>query len=361
MDMDDPAQRSDLRTCEPGDRTAWRPLLSRRAFAGLLLSAIGTVALAGDLPPRRGAGRRRPPVPVDQPDLARYLDGLGDLPLPVWSLLAVTASVLDPGPNTIRSLTTRLPSAAARSRINGWTFRAEADRMGAILAAAEAVYARLLPPDRAAFHNDLLARERARLAAGAQVDYRSVYYLVTRVNREQGLMARPEIDGLDLVRQHRLDPVSQPRGVGALLAERRERREVAAAFRPEAARLLAGAPIRRFAAPGGPLTLLADLGRPTGAPRGFQVIRANLADLGDETLMAHDVYFTAGEFLAHESAAPPGRWADVLPPEQRAYAPTNALSPRLKRGEIIDPEHASRVLWPPLADCRALVGELRSL
>jgi hypothetical protein len=51
----------------------------------------------------------------------------------------------------------------------------------------------------------------------------------------------------------------------------------------------------------------------------------------------------------------------LLPTEQRAYAPTNALSPRLRPAELLAPERASRVLWPDLQDCRDLVAELGKL
>ena len=138
-------------------------------------------------------------------------------------------------------------------------------------------------------------------------------------------------------------------------------RDLAAVVRSAAERVLAGAASRVVATPAGPLTLLADLGRPAGPPRTFQFIRARLNDLADETIAAHDVYYTAGEFLAFEPAAPPGRWADSLPPEERAYAPTNALSPRLGRAAILAPEHASRVLWPSLEDSRVVVDDLSRL
>jgi hypothetical protein len=238
--------------------------------------------------------------------------------------------------------------------------------MDAVLASVRQVYAAILPPARAAYYGAALDAERGRLLATGRVDYRGLSQVVTLVNREQGLMARPELADLELVRLHELDPVAQPRDVPALLGERRERRDLAAVFRSAAARLLSaakgpGAASREVATPAGPLTLLADLGRPAGPPRTFQLIRASLNDLADETIAAHDVYYTAGEFLAFEPAAPPGRWADSLPPEQRAYAPTNALSPRLGRAAILAPEHASRVLWPSLRDSRVVVDDLRGL
>ncbi len=333
--------------------------LTRRAFAGLLLVSGATAALGGDR--WRGAGARVPPAPIAHADLARYLRALADLPPAPWAHLALTASVMEPDPGAIRALAGWLPAGNLRGRINGWTYRAEAGRMRSTLEAVARAYATLLPPDRALFYGRLIADERRRLAAGGQIDYRGLAHLVTGVNRERGLMARVELDHLELVRQHRLDPIASPRDVAALLAERAELRELAARFRAETIRLLAGAPQAAFATPAGPLTLLADLGTPATPPRGYQLIRDHLPNLRDDTIRARQVYFTAGDFLAVEPPAPPGRWADGLPEEQRALAPTNALSPRLRREDIIAPEHTSRVLWPPLADCRALVADLRRL
>lgn len=335
------------------------PRVGRRAFARLLLGAAGVAMLAGDR--QRSGGARALPVPVDHSDLARYLAGLDDLPTPAWSLLAVTAGVLDPGRTIARDLVTRLPAGVVRGAARGWAFRAEADRMRAILAAAQRVYAATLPPARAALHHDRIERERGRLARSGQVDYLGVAHLVTEVNREWGLMDRLELEQLDLARRHRLDPLAFPRDVAALLAERRERRALATAFRAHARRLLGSAPQRLFDTPAGPLTLLADLGRPATAPRGYQLIRARLPDVEETTIAARAVLYTAGEFLALEPPAPPDSWADSLPPDQRAQAPANALSARLDRAAIVAPGHASRVLWPPLQDCRAVAAELGRL
>lgn len=332
--------------------------LTRRAFNGLLATAAAG-ALAGDA--WRGPVARVPPAPIAHPDLARYLRALADLPPATWAHLALTASVMAPGAGAIRALTGRLPAGNARGRINGWAYRAEAGRMRSTLAAVARTYAALLPPDRARFYGRLIEDERRRLAAGGQIDYRGLAHLVTGVNRERGLMARVELEHLELVRRHRLDPAAFPRDAATLLAERAELRELAAGFRSEAIRLLAGAPQAAFATPACPLTLLADLGAPATPPRGYQLVRDRLPNLRDDTLRARQVYFTAGDFLAVEPPAPPGRWADGLPEDQRALAPTNALSPRLRREDIIAPERTSRVLWPPLADCRALVADLRRL
>lgn len=335
-----------------------RPRLSRRAFASVLLGAACGLVLTGDVP---SAAARTLPVAIDNPDLARYLQALGDLPTPAWSLLAVTASVMDPGTNVVRNLSGRLPSGTMRGTINGWAFRAEGNRMRAILASAQWVYAAVLPPARATYYNDQLERERYKLAIGGQVDYRGLSFLMTLVNREWGIMDRLELEQLDLVRRHALDPVAYPRDVAALLAERDARRDLAVAFRREAERLLQGAVLRLFDTPAGPITLLADLGRPAGPAPSYQLIRARLVDSGDTTIAAHAVYFTASEFLALEPPAPSDSWADALPPEQRAFAAANTLSPRLDRASIVAPGHASRVQWPSLQDCETLVAQLRRL
>jgi hypothetical protein len=301
------------------------------------------------------------PIAVDD-DAARYLSALTDIPVGDWSLLAVTAAVLDPGSNTARGLLGRLPSGSMRGTALGWTDRAESGRMRDLLAQAERVYHQFLPPDRANYYANQLEDERARLAMGGQVDYSAVFHLVTLVNREQGLIARAEIDDLVLVRQHRLAPSAQPKDVAALLRERIERRTLASAFRQEVTRLLGGSAQRIIAAPGGPLTLLGDLGATGGGgARTYQIIRGRLSDVEAATLAAEAVYFTAGDFLALEPATPPDRWADLLPAEQRAYATANTLSPRLAPAAILDPGHASRILWATLPECRTLVAELRAL
>lgn len=331
-----------------------RRALGRVAVAlcvGALLSADQSIALPG----------RPLPIAVDD-DAARYLQALTDIPTPDWSLLAVTAAILDPGSNTARGLFGRLPAGTLRGRALGWTYSAEAGRMRGLLAQAAEVYARFLPTDRARYYANRLETERSRLAAGGQVDYSALYQLITLVNREQGLMARAEIDDLLLVRQHRLDPSAQPKDVPTLLRERTERRALAFAFRQEAARLLAGSGQRTIAALTGPLTLLADLGAtPGNAAQSYQLVRNHLRDVEAATLAAEAVYFTAGEYLGLEPATPPDRWADLLPAEQRAFATANTLSPRLSPRALLDPAHASRILWAPLTDCRSLVAELRAL
>jgi hypothetical protein len=316
-------------------------------------------SLSGDHPPPRAD--RTLPIAVNDA-AARYLHALTDIPLPDWSLLAVTAAVLDPGTNTARGLLGQLPTGNLRGRALGWTYRAESGRMRDLLAQADRVYRQFLPPSRATLHGNRLENERARLGAGGQVDYPGVYHLVTQVNREQGLMARAELADLLLVQQHRLDPAAQPKDVPTLLRERDERRLLATAFRQEMTRLLGGVALRAIAAPGGPLTLLGDLGATIGsAAKTHQLVRNSLTDVGAATLAAEAIYFTAGQFLALEPATPPDRWADLLPSEQRAYATANTLSPRLAPPAILDPAHASRVLWASLADCRTLVAELQAL
>jgi hypothetical protein len=93
----------------------------------------------------------------------------------------------------------------------------------------------------------------------------------------------------------------------------------------------------------------------------YQLIRAKLPDLSADTLAAYPVYFTAGDFLAREPPAPPTAWADSLPADQRAYVPTNTLSPRLSVAEIRTPTRAPRILWADISDCRAIVAELAAL
>lgn len=336
-----------------------RATVSRRTFARLLAAGLGALLSADGVP----IGAERPlPIGVNDDDTARYLRALTDLPPPAWTHLAITAAILDPGPNALRPLLARLPGGVARTTAFDWTYRADARRVSGILARIERLYAALLPPDRARAHAILLQAERRRLARGGQVDYSGLLHLVTQINREQGLMARPELDDLLLVRAHHLDPAAQPRDVAALLVERRERRDLAAAFRAEVARLLGGAPVRLIAAAGGPLTLLADLGRPTSAaPATYQLIPAQLPDLGDATIAERPAYFTAGDFLGFEPAAPLDRWANNLPAEQRADAPANALSPRLSRKQILAPAYASRVLWATAQECRVVVATLRAL
>ena len=336
-----------------------RPRLTRRTFGHALL-AVGVGAfLTADAPPQRPT--RPLPIAIDD-DIAHYLRALHDLPTPTWSLLAVTAAVLDPGGNVARDLFGRLPSGSARSATLGWTYRTEAGRMADLLIQIERIYNQFLPSNRARHYGGLLAAERARLLAGGQVDYSALYHLVTLVNREQGLIARAEIDDLHLIRQHRLDPINQPKDVPTLLRERQERRALALAFRQEATHLLGTAPQRAIAAPTGTITLLGDLGATPGDRAGtFHLFRAALPDLDAATLAVHAVSFTAGEFLAHEPATPPDRWADRLPADQRAEAPASALSPRLSPSALLDPAHASRILWLPLSDSRTLVAELRAL
>jgi hypothetical protein len=335
------------------------PRLGRRAL-GRVAIAIGVgVLLSADRPVARPG--QPLPIAVDD-DSARYLHALADIPTPDWSMLAVTAAILDPGTNAARGLFGRLPAGNLRGSTLGWTYRAESGRMRDLLARVSQVYGRFLPSDRARYYANRLENERARLAAGGQVDYSAIYQLVTLVNREQGLMARAEIDDLLLVRQHRIDPRAQPNDVATLLRERDERRALATAFRREAARLLAGSAQRAIATATGPLTLLGDLGTTQGGPaQTYQFIRGRLRDLEAATLAAEAVYFTAGEFLGHEPATPPDRWADLLPAEQRAYATANTLSPRLSPRALLDPAHASRILWATLPECRALVAELRAL
>ena len=333
-------------------------LVTRRGFlvgAGLAACAI----LVGDR--WVGGGARRLPVPVDQPLLARYLAALRDLPTPVWSLLVATASVIEPAGNTYRTLAGRLQVTRLRGAVHRWSYRAESRRMQGILKAITRTYAGVLPPDRAAHYSAVLDAEWRRLEAGGQVDYPGLGHLATLVNRESGLMARVELEHLQLLRRHAVDPIANPRDVAALLAERAERRQLAGAFREAAARLLGGTTVGALTLARGPATLLADLGRASGPPRGYHLALGHLPDLDDDTLMARAIFYTAGEFLAFEPPAPPGRWADLLPSEQRAYAPTNALSPRLRPGELLAPERASRVLWPDLQDCRDLVAELGKL
>jgi hypothetical protein len=336
-----------------------RPL-TRRAFVALLVAGGTAALLAADRPP--GAFARPLPLRIDDGDVVRYLRALGDLDAATWTHLAITAAILDPGTSALRTLIGNLPTGNARTAAYDWTYRAESRRMIAILDRIVELFRGLLAPDRAAYYGGQLRAEQARLEAGGQVDYPGLSFLITAVNREQGLMTRPEIEDVQRIHLHRLDPRAQPLDVPTLLAERRACRDLAAAFRREAARLLGGAPTRFFNTAGGPLTLLADLGRPSGAgvPT-YQLIRARLNDLDDTTIAAEAVYFTAGDFLGLEPATPPDRWADQLPPAERALAPTNALSPRLNRANILAPAHASRVLWASLQDCQAVVAALRAL
>ncbi len=333
--------------------------LSRRALGRAAFVACVGAILSGD-GPILPIGRPLP-IAVDD-DAARYLRALTNIPIPDWSLLAVTAAVLDPGNNTARGLLGQLPAGGLRGTALGWTYRAEAGRMRDLLAQASQVYRQFLPPARATYYNNQLENEQARLGAGGQVDYSAIYHIVTLVNREQGLIARAEIDDLHLVRQHRLDPAAQPKDVATLLRERDERRALAAGFRQEVARLLGGAALRVIAAPQGPLTLLGELGATGGGTaRTYQLVRGHLGNAEAATLATEAVYFTAGEYLALEPATPPDRWADLQPAEQRAFASANTLSPRLSPVAILDPAHASRVLWATLTECRALVAELRAL
>ena len=340
-------------------RSSLSTRLGRRGFlAGAGLAAVALVA--GER--WATAGGRGLPVPVDQPLLARYLGALRDLPTPVWSLLVATASVIEPVGNTYRALAGQLQVTTLRGAVHRWSYRAESRRMQGILRAIVRTYAGILPPDRAAYYAASLDAEWRRLEAGGQVDYPGLAHLATLVNRERGLMARVELEHLQLLRHHAVDPIAYPRDVAALLAERAERRQLAGTFREEVARLLGGGtPARPLTLTRGPAMLLADLGRAAGPPRGYYLALGQLPDLDDDTLMARAIYYTAGEFLAFEPPAPPGRWADLLPTEQRAYAPTNALSPRLRPAELLAPERASRVLWPELQDCRDLVTELGKL
>lgn len=332
--------------------------LGRRAFGRAIVAAGIGALLTADGRLWRG---RPLPIAVDA-DSGRYLQGVADLPPPTWALLAVAAAVGDPGGGAGRGFFGRLPPGTVRDATLGWTYRAAAGRMRDLLAQAERVYAAHLPPDRARHYGGLLAAERARLAMGGQVDYAGLAHLVTGVNREQGLMARAEIADLQLVRQHRTDPASQPKDVVTLLRERAERRDLATAFRREVARLLGTAAQRLVATPAGSLTLLGDLGATPGDRAAtHQLVRAPLQGLDDAALAAEAVHFTAGEFLALEPATPPDRWADRLPADQRAYAATNTLSPRLGRAALLDPAHASRILWLPVQESRALIAELRAL
>ena len=343
----------------PASPAARRPLLlGRRAFLGALAGLCCAGLVAGG---RRDAAPRALPVPVDDADLRAYLLALTDLPAPTWALLVATAAVQDPGATLLDDVAAGLPTGRPRDTAATWAARLASRRMSTVLAAVARVYAAELPPGRAAYYGDQIAAERQRLDAGGQVDYLDVGFLVTQANREAGLMARPELADFPLVRDHHLDPARYPADVPALLAERAERRRLGLAFRARVAELLAGAPTRFFPAAPGPLTLLADLGQPTSPPRGYQLIRDHLPDLDADTLAARPVYYTAGDFLAFEPAAPPGRWADDLPSDQRAYAPTNALSPRLRPAEIVAPEHASRVLWPTLADTQLVVADVLAL
>ena len=330
----------------------------RRGFlagAGLAACAL----LVGDRLIRGGV--RGLPVPVDQPLLARYLAALRDLPAPAWSLLVATASVIEPAGNTYRALAGRLQVTRLRGAVHRWSYRAESRRMQEILRAIARTYAAVLSSDRAAHYSAVLDAEWRRLEGGSQVDYSGLGHLATLVNRESGLMARVELEHLQLLRRHAVDPVANPLDVAALLAERAERRQLTGAYRDNAARLLGGSSARSLTLARGSATLLADLGRASGSPRGYHLALGHLPDLDDDTLMARAIYFTADEFLAFEPPAPPGRWADLLPNEQRAYAPTNALSPRLRPAELLAPKRASRVLWPDLQDCRDLVAELGKL
>lgn len=336
-------------------RRARPPAFGRRAFLGGL-AGLCCAALAAD-GPRAGATRALP-VPLDDADLRAYLLALTDLPAPTWALLVATAAVQDPGGTLLDTVAADLPAGRPRDTAATWAARLAARRMSAILGAVARVYAAYLPPTRAAYYGDLIAAERQRLDAGGQVDYLDVAFLVTQANREAGLMARPELTDFPLVRDHHLDPARYPADVPALLAARAERRRLGRAFRARAAQLLAGAPLRYFPAAPGPLTLLADLGRPADPPHGYQLIRDHLPDLDADTLAVRPVYYTAGDFLAFEPAAPPGRWADNLPSDQRAYAPTNALSARLHPAEIVAPEHASRVLWPTLAETQIALADV---
>src|SRR5215218_11103901 len=93
----------------------------RRGFlagAGLAACAL----LVGDRLVRGGA--RGLPVPVDEPQLARYLAALRDLPMPVWSLLVATASVIEPASNTYRTLAGRLPVTTLRGAVHRWSYQA---------------------------------------------------------------------------------------------------------------------------------------------------------------------------------------------------------------------------------------------
>src|SRR3712207_3154494 len=193
----------------------------RRGFlagAGLTACAL----LVGDRLVRGSAHGL--PVPVDQPLLARYLAALRGLPMPVWSLLVATASVIEPAGNTYRAMAGRLQVTTLRGAAHRWSYRAESRRMQEILRAIARTYAAVLPSDRATHYSAVLDAEWRRLEGGGQVDYSGLGHLATLVNRESGLMARVELEHLQLLRRHAVDPVANPRDVAALLAERAERR-----------------------------------------------------------------------------------------------------------------------------------------
>jgi hypothetical protein len=337
--------------------TSEAPRFGRRTFTGGLLAA-GSLALVGD---HALAAAWPLPLDIGNPALATYLCGVSDLPPRDWVLLVIAAAVQPQGPNTLRALTTQLAAGQVRDTLDSWSYRLDAGHMRAVLGHIASLLSDILPTDQARRYGALLDAERARLAAGGQVDYAGMRYLVTLLNRETGMVIHPELVDLSLVLQQQTAPGLPPRTVAALLAERREKRDLAARLRHDAARLLARATLRELTSRRGPLTLLAGLGTPAVGPATFQLIQGKLADLREETLAAHTVYFTAGDFLAREPPAPPTAWADSLPPEQRAYVPTNALSPRLSAAEIRNPARAPRILWADILDCRSIVAELTSL
>ncbi|MGN6700231.1 MAG: hypothetical protein ACTHMR_18905 [Thermomicrobiales bacterium] len=333
------------------------PRFGRRTFTAGLLAA-GSLALVGD----RAMDAVWPlPLDVGDPALVAYLQGVRDLPPRDWVLLVIAAAVLPQGANTMRALTARLPASQARDTLDTWSYRLDAGHIRAVLGRIATLLNDVLPADRAQHYGALLASERARLAAGGQVDYAGMRYLVTLISRETGMLIHPELADLPLVLQQHAAPGTPSQSVAALLAERNEKRLLAARFRRDAARLLAGAARRDLTSRSGPLTLLSGLGVPVSSPLTDQLIQARVPDLSADTLATYAVYFTAGDFLAREPTAPPTAWADSLPADQRAYVPTNTLSPRLSVAEIRTPTRAPRILWADVSACRTVVAELAAL
>ena len=333
------------------------PRFGRRTFAAGSLAA-GCLALVGD----RAMDTVWPlPLDVGDPALVAYLQGVRDLPPRDWVLLVIAAAVLPQGANTMRALSAQLPAGRARDTLDTWSYRLDAGHMRVVLGRIATLLDNVLPAERARYYGALLAVERDRLAAGGQVDYAGMRYLITLINRETGMMIHPELVDLPRVLQQQAAPGTPSQSVAALLAERDEKRLLAARFRRDTARLLAGEARRDLASRSGPLTLLAGLGAPANGPVSYQLIPAKLSNLSADTLAAYPVYFTAGDFLAHEPPAPPTAWADSLPADQRAYVPTNTLSPRLSVAEIRTPTRAPRILWADVSACRTVVAELAAL
>src|SRR5687768_15128281 len=96
---------------QAGARPSSGQRLGRRALGRAAVAICIGALLSADRPLARPG--RPLPIAVDD-DSARYLHALTDIPTHEWSLLAVTAAVLDPGTNAARGLFGRLPAGNLR-------------------------------------------------------------------------------------------------------------------------------------------------------------------------------------------------------------------------------------------------------